>query len=77
VRYYWLNETRLSTYHLTTPGTDNYHFSQLLPIKVYLASVAVTLLLANKGLEWTPQTLIITGYTEYSFFLGYIVLTLG
>lgn len=48
-------------------------FSQLLPIKVYLASVAVALLTEN-GLEGTGQTLIITQYAEFSFLRGHTVL---
>jgi len=76
VRYDWFARgVRLSTYHLATPGTDKYIFSQLLPIKVYLTLVAVALLTKNR-FEWAPQALVIPYNTEYSF-LGHIGLYLG
>ena len=44
----------------------------LLPIKVYLASVAVALLAKNR-LEWARQTFVVSGYIEYSFLLRHTV----
>jgi len=48
MRYPSLALTRLATHGFAAPGTDNYYFSPLLPIEVYLALFAVALLVKNR-----------------------------
>jgi len=63
MRYYWFPETRLFINHFATPGTDNYDFSQLLPVMVYFTVVAVTPP-TNNRLKGARQPPVISAYPE-------------